>query len=90
MDLSACTRPDIALALGNLAKLSSKPAKQHWPMECSALCYLRAIMNYEIKHTQGSDHKECSGSSDIDSWAGDVNNNIMTVLMDFWLPDYPH
>ena len=76
MYLSVCSRPDIAFAVGNLARFSSKPTKQHWKALKRVLRYLKATVNYGIKYTT-SDHKECSGFSDAD-WAGDVNDRKST------------
>ncbi|KAJ9525751.1 hypothetical protein QJQ45_003431 [Haematococcus lacustris] len=39
--LTCCTRPDIAFAVGALARHMSAPTKQHWAAACSVLCYLK-------------------------------------------------
>ncbi|KAJ9515883.1 hypothetical protein QJQ45_016947 [Haematococcus lacustris] len=39
--LTCCTRPDIAFAVGALARHMSAPTKQHWSAACSVLCYLK-------------------------------------------------
>ena len=43
MYLSVSTRPDIAYAVGNLARFSSKPTKEHWTALKRALCYLKHL-----------------------------------------------
>ncbi|KAJ9523654.1 hypothetical protein QJQ45_019923 [Haematococcus lacustris] len=39
--LTCCTRPDIAFAVGALARHMSAPTTQHWAAACSVLCYLK-------------------------------------------------
>ncbi len=72
MYLSVNTRPDIAYAVGNLAKFNSCPSRVHWTALKRVLRYLKGTMSYGIQYKKNSG--SCViGFSDAD-WAGDVND----------------
>ena len=48
MYLATCTRPDIAFAVGSLARFSSKPNAVHWKGAKRVLRYLRGTTNFGI------------------------------------------
>ncbi len=74
--LSIATRPDIAFAVSNAAKFSTKPTKQHWTAVKRIMRYLRGTTNLGLVFTP-----EVSGDfigySDAD-WGGDVNDRKST------------
>lgn len=74
--MSIKTRPDIAYAVGNVAKFCSKPNKTHWSAVKRILRYLKGTVNYGLlfQHNKSS---ELVGYSDAD-WAGDVNDRKST------------
>ena len=76
MYLSICTRPDIAYAVSNLAKFTSKPTNAHWTALKRVLRYLKGTVDYGIQYTRG-ESGECIGYSDAD-WAGDINDRRST------------
>lgn len=76
MYLSVSTRPDIAYAVGNLARFSSKPTKDHWTALKRVLRYLKGTVNYGILYSQKRSG-DSIGFSDSD-WAGDINDRKST------------
>ena len=76
MYLSVSTRPDIAFAVGSLARFSTKPTKVHWTALKCVFRYLRGTINLGILYSQKGS-QECVGFSDAD-WAGDVNDRKST------------
>lgn len=74
MYLSVCTRPDIAYAVCNLAKHTSKPTSVHWTALKRVLRYLQGTVDYGILY---QDSGECIGFSDAD-WAGDISDRKST------------
>lgn len=74
--LSTKTRPDIAYAVGNVAKFTSKPTKQHWIAIKRIFRYLRGTINFGLKFTRDEDGS-LSGYSDAD-WAGDIGDRHST------------
>ena len=76
MYLSVSTRPDIAFAVGSLARFSTKPTKVHWTALKRVFRYLRGTINLGILYSQKG-LQECVGFSDAD-WAGDVNDRKST------------
>ena len=76
MYLSVCTRPDIAYAVGCLARFSSKPNRSHWTAAKRVLRYLKGTANCGIAFTR-SESEECIGFSDAD-WAGDQQDRRST------------
>ena len=76
MYLSVSSRPDITYAVGNLARFSSKPTKEHWTALKRVLRYLKGTMKHGILYSQKGSG-ECVGYSDAD-WAGDINDRKST------------
>ena len=76
MYLSVCTRPDIAYAVGTLARFSSKPGKSHWMAVKRVLRYLKGTANDGILF-RGGERKNLVGYSDAD-WAGDRQDRKST------------
>lgn len=74
MYLATCTRPDIAYAVGMLARYSSKPNQSHWVAAKRVLRYLKGTVNFGLVYSGDS----CVvGHSDAD-WAGDVDDRKST------------
>jgi hypothetical protein len=69
MYLAMCTRPDIAYAVGTLARFSSRPNKTHWIAAKRVLRYLKGTASHGIVF-RGGMSGNCVGYSDAD-WAGD-------------------
>ncbi|KAJ9523474.1 hypothetical protein QJQ45_007161 [Haematococcus lacustris] len=46
--LTCCTRPDIAFAVGALARHMSSPTKQHWAGACNVLSYLKGTCDHGL------------------------------------------
>ena len=65
--LSVATRPDIAYAVGNVAKFCAKPTKQHWTAVKRIFRYLRGTQKYGLLYNrnilQSLRVVHCSGSS---------------------------
>ena len=76
MYLSVTTMPDITYAVGNLARFSSKPTKEHWTALKCVLRYLKGTVKHGILYGQKGSN-ECVGLSDTD-WAGDINDRKST------------
>ena len=74
MYLATCTRPDIAYAVGMLARFSSKPNQSHWTAAKRVLRYLRGTVNFGILYRGESG---VLGYSDAD-WAGDADDRKST------------
>ena len=87
MYLSVCMKPDIAFAVGNLARYSAKPTKMHWKALKRVLHYLKGTVNYGLKYSNIG-QLECVGYSDAD-WAGDVNDRKSTSGYLFMLNGAP-
>ena len=72
--LSTKTRPDIAYAVGNVARFSSKPSKVHWISVKRIMRYLNGTLDYGLMyHCTG----DIAGYSDAD-WAGDHDDRKST------------
>ena len=76
MYLSVCTRPDIAYAVGTLARYSSKPGRSHWTAVKRVLRYLKGTTNHGIVFRGGASGN-IVGYSDAD-WAGDREDRKST------------
>ena len=74
MYLATCTRPDIAFAVGMLARFSSKPNRSHWTAAKRVLRYLKGTNNLGILYKGDSG---MHGYSDAD-WAGDADDRKST------------
>ncbi|KAJ9519966.1 hypothetical protein QJQ45_014694 [Haematococcus lacustris] len=73
--LTCCTRPDIAFAVGALARHMSAPTKQHWAAACSVLCYLKGTTDQGLLFGGVSG---LQGFSDAD-YAGDKDTARSTT-----------
>jgi len=76
MYLATCTRPDIAYAVGTLAKFSSKPNQTQWLAAKRVLQYLKGTSNLGIIF-KGDEPESCKAYSDAD-WAGDKDDRKST------------
>ena len=76
--LSSWTRPDIAYAVGSVARFCSNPSKEHWTAVKRIFRYLKGTYNYGIVYSR-NDHSDdlMIGYSDAD-FAGDVNDRKST------------
>ena len=74
MYLATCTRPDIAYAVGMLARFSSKPNRSHWTAAKRVLRYLKGTNDLGILYKGDSGMQ---GYSDAD-WAGDTDDRKST------------
>ena len=74
--LSTGTRPDIAFAVGNVAKFSSDPTRKHWTAVKRILRYLKGTEGYGLLYS-ASDQEDLHGFSDSD-WAGDLEDRKST------------
>ena len=72
--LSMKTRPDIAYAVGNVARFSSKQSKIHWIAVKRIMRYLNGTLDYGLLHHCTDD---IAGFSDAD-WAGDHDDRKST------------
>ncbi|KAJ9510638.1 hypothetical protein QJQ45_027557, partial [Haematococcus lacustris] len=73
--LTCCTRPDIAFAVGALARHMSAPTSQHWAAACSVLCYLKGTADQGLLFGGVSG---LQGFSDAD-YAGDKDTARSTT-----------
>jgi len=72
--LSTRTRPDIAYAVGNVARFSSKPSQQHWIAVKRIFRYLNGTINHGLLFDNKSN---VEGFSDAD-WAGNLDDRKST------------
>ena len=70
--LSTGTRPDIAFAVGNVARFSSSPTTRHWTGVKRILRYLKGTSNLGLHYLNSVD-EDLVGYSDSD-WAGDLDD----------------
>ena len=77
LHLSGWTRPDIAFAVSNVARICSSPTKEHWTVVKHILRYLKGTSNYGLSYSRNDDTDTLIGYSDAD-WAGDVNDRKST------------
>ena len=87
MYLATCTRPDIAFAVGTLARFSSKPNAVHWKGAKRVLRYPRGTTNFGIVF-RGDDLGGPIAYSDAD-WAGDVGDRKSTSVYVFSIAGGP-
>ena len=71
------TRPDIAQAVGVVAKFSSSPNQSHLTAAKRILRYLKGTLNLAIRYQKLED-EELIGYTDAD-WAGDLDNRHSTT-----------
>ena len=62
MYLATCTRPDIALAVSELARIASNPGKRHWEGVKRIMRYLQGTSDYGIGY--GKSHSRLFGYVD--------------------------
>ena len=74
--LSTKTRPDLAFAVGNVARFCSEPTKQHWTSVKRILRYLRDTTELGLLYLK-SGNGSCVGFSDAD-WGGCLNDRRST------------
>ena len=75
--LTVCTRPDIAFAVGALARYMSKPSTEHWNTAKGILRYLAGTPDYGINFG-GSNNIDVVGYCDSD-YAGDISTRRSTT-----------
>ncbi|GFH21957.1 Gag-Pol poly, partial [Haematococcus lacustris] len=75
--LTCCTRPDIAFAVGALARHMSAPTKQHGLAACSVLCYLKGTADQGLLFGGVSG---LQGYTDAD-YAGDKDTAMSTTVV---------
>jgi len=76
MYLSACTRPDIAQAVGALARYMAAPTVAHWQAAKGILRYIAGTVNYGI--TFGKSGLTLEAYCDAD-YAGDIDTRRSTT-----------
>jgi hypothetical protein len=81
--LSVCTRPDIAYAVGALARHMSNPSMDHWTAAKGVLRYLAGTADYGIYFKAGTTG-ELVGYCDAD-YAGDISTRRSTTGYTFIL-----
>jgi hypothetical protein len=79
--LSICTRPDIAQAVGALARYMSAPTQEHWTAALGILRYLNGTRDYRLTFSGCSD---LVGYCDSD-YAGNVDTRKSTTGFTFLL-----
>ena len=72
--LAMRTRPDIAFAVNNVARFSSKPTKQHWIAVKRIFRYLRGTTNLGLLYSKEAGTSALVGYSDAD-WGNDCNDS---------------
>ena len=70
--LSTGTRPDIAFAVGNVARFSANPTTRHWIGVKRILRYLKGTSDLGLRYSRNGD-EDVVGYSDSD-WAGDLDD----------------
>ena len=75
--LSTRTRPDIAYAVGNVARFCSKPTKDHWIAVKRIFRYLKGTTHLGLLYNKNND-ESLIGYSDAD-WGGDLDNYRSTT-----------
>jgi hypothetical protein len=63
--LSTCTQPDLAYAVGMLARFMAKPRQEHWTRVKGVLQYLRRRANCGLMFVRGELKLEGSCGSDL-------------------------
>lgn len=73
--LSTKTRPDVAFAVGNVARFCSDPSQTHWSAVKRILRYLQGTIELGILYQQ--EVQPCIGFSDAD-WGGSLDDRKST------------
>ena len=76
--MTVCTRPDIAQAVGALAKYMAAPTVIHWAAATGVLRYLAGTKDYGINFGRGGCNTELVGYCDSD-YAGDLDTRRSTT-----------
>ncbi len=76
--IATCTRPDIAYAVGVVARHNAKPADRHWELVMRIMRYLKHTRNQGLVIRQHRDAPELAAFSDAD-WAGDHETRKSTT-----------
>jgi hypothetical protein len=84
MYAATCTRPDIAAAVGRLARYMSNPAKHHWVAAKHVLRYLKGTTNLGLTFTRGTAPPILLGYTDADL-ASDKDTRRSTTAYVFTL-----
>ena len=74
--LSTKTRPDIAYAVGRVARFCANPTKEHWTAVKRILRYLNGTIKLGLLYSESTSAK-IAGYTDAD-WAGDVGDRKST------------
>ena len=74
--LSTKTRPDIAYAVGSVARFCANPTKEHWTAVKRILRYLNGTIKLGLLYRESTSVK-IAGYTDAD-WAGDVGDRKST------------
>ena len=82
MHLANCTRPDIAFAVGSLAKYMQQPTTAHWNAAMGVLKYLGSTKNHGVCFGGNRDEREFVGYCDAD-YAGDLDTRRSTTAYVF-------
>jgi hypothetical protein len=77
--LVCCTRPDIAFAVGMLARFMAQRQKAHWDAARWVLRYLRQTSGFALKHC-GTTGVELEGYSDA-NFAADPDYNAHCIFL---------
>ena len=80
------TRPDIAVAVGEVAKFCNNPGKTHWAAVKRILRYLKGTENHGLLFNPSND--TLVGYSDAD-WAGDLDSRRSTTGYLFMIGGVP-
>src|SRR5579871_2249799 len=77
--LAMVTRPDIAFAIGMVARFMYKPGLAHWQAVKRILRYLKGTADYRLifKRNYGADNLTLNIYCDAD-WAGDIGDRKST------------
>uniref|UniRef100_A0AAV1VP24 Uncharacterized protein n=1 Tax=Peronospora matthiolae TaxID=2874970 RepID=A0AAV1VP24_9STRA len=83
MYIATCTRPDIAHAVGEVAKFCERYDKSHWTVAKRILKYLKTTRDFSIVFS-GINNGELIGFADA-NWAGDLDTRRSTTGYVFFL-----
>jgi hypothetical protein len=82
--MTVCTRPDIAQAVGALARYMSRPTEGHWLAAKHVLRYIASTQGIGICYTRKKDESGLYGYCDSD-FAGDTDTRRSTTGYAFML-----